>query len=102
MSGGHYNYLYSQIENTYENELEYPILEALLKDFCQLLKALEWYQSGDTCQEDYRKFADKFIKKWLKSEHSVSQIKNSEFIMEVKDMLNHLEQKYFQAIDSKS
>ena len=24
MSGGHYNYLYSTILSTYENELEYP------------------------------------------------------------------------------
>lgn len=71
MSGGHYNYLCYTIEDTYEGELESPVLEEMLKDFCKLLKSLEWYKSGDTSEEDYHKDVDKFIEKWTKSDEPI-------------------------------
>ena len=71
MSGGHYNYLCYTIEDTYEGELESPVLEEMLKDFCKLLKSLEWYKSGDTNEADYHKDVDKFIEKWTKSDEPI-------------------------------
>ena len=71
MSGGHYNYLCYTIEDTYEGELESPVLEEMLKDFCQLLKSLEWYKSGDTNEDDYYEDVDKFIEKWTKSDEPI-------------------------------
>ena len=50
MSGGHYNYKYSSIRDTYKGELENPLLEDLLEDVVELLRSLEWYKSGDTSQ----------------------------------------------------
>ena len=71
MSGGHYNYLCYTIEDTYEGELESPVLEEMLKDFCQLLKSLEWYKSGDTNEYDYHEDVNKFIEKWTKSDEPI-------------------------------
>lgn len=71
MSGGHYNYLCYTIEDTYEGELESPVLEEMLKDFCQLLKSLEWYKSGDTSEDDYHEDVNKFIEKWTKSDEPI-------------------------------
>lgn len=70
MSGGHYNYMCYTIEDTYENELEFPVLNQMLVDFCKLLKSLEWYKSGDTSQEDYHEDAKKFMDKYFKTSKS--------------------------------
>lgn len=68
MSGGHYNYEYSSIRDTYKGELENPLLEDLLEDVVELLRSLEWYKSGDTSQETYHQNIDIFIEKWIKKD----------------------------------
>ena len=83
MSGGHYNYLCYTIEDTYEGELESPVLEEMLKDFCQLLKSLEWYKSGDTNENDYHEDVNKFIEKWTKSDEPI-------YLKAKADLLNKL------------
>lgn len=70
MSGGHFNYLYCTILDTYKNQMESHILNWMLEDFCALLKELEWYKSADTSKEQYKKAANKFIKKWIHSKES--------------------------------
>lgn len=65
MSGGSFDYMYSKIRDTYQGELDDPELESLLSEFCEVLKALEWWQSGDTTEEDYRKRAKEFKMQWL-------------------------------------
>lgn len=65
MSGGSFDYMYFKIRDTYQGELDDPDLESLLSDFCEVLKALEWWQSGDTSEEDYRKVAKDFKMQWL-------------------------------------
>lgn len=65
MSGGSFDYKYSDIRYTYEGRMCDKELEELLQDFCDLLHDLEWWQSGDTVEEDYRESVTVFKKKWL-------------------------------------
>lgn len=90
MSGGHYNYLFYQIEDTYKGEMEYLILEKLLVDFCKLLKELEWYRSDDTTKAAYDKVAKEFIAKWLKSSRAKDLNKKGEIIGRFEDLIKDL------------
>lgn len=65
MSGGHFNYMYSSIEDMYKGQLLDPDLNEMFKDFINLLHDLEWYESGDTDEEDYFETVSKFKKKWF-------------------------------------
>ena len=90
MSGGHYNYTYNTIEYTYEGEMENLLLERLLKDFCKLLRSLEWYKSGDTSREDYHKDVDDFIDKWIKSENAKYIKDTSEIIEKFENLISDI------------
>lgn len=65
MSGGSFNYKYIDIQETYEGELHDEVLEEMLKDFCQVLHDLEWWQSADYAEGNYRKSVNVFKEKWL-------------------------------------
>ena len=65
MSGGSFNYKYTDIRYTYEGRMRDEELEELLQDFCDLLHDLEWWQSGDYSEDEYRKSVTEFKKKWL-------------------------------------
>lgn len=65
MSGGSFNYKYTDIRYTYEGYMRDEELEELLQDFCDLLHDLEWWVSGDYSEEGYRKSVTEFKKKWL-------------------------------------
>ena len=67
MSGGAYEYLCFTIKETYVGEMHDPELDDMMKDLTDLLKALEWWQSGDTSEESYRKAARKFKDKWFRA-----------------------------------
>ena len=84
MSGGHYNYLYSTILYTFEGEMEDVLMEEMLKDFCNVLKSLEWYKSDDISREDYLNDIDKFITKWTKADYSA-------YAKAKRDIVNKLE-----------
>ena len=64
MSGGHFNYAFFQLD-AYEGQMEDAELNELLLDFRGLLHDLEWYKSGDFCEDDYRESARNFKRKWL-------------------------------------
>lgn len=66
MSGGHYNYMYSRIEDTYVGEMFDSQLNAMMKDLVELLHDLEWWQSCDYSEDTYRKTVTEFKKKWFK------------------------------------
>lgn len=66
MSGGSFNYLYSRMEQEYKGEMHDAELEELLNDFCNLLHDLEWWQSGDYGEDQYRESVDEFKQKWHK------------------------------------
>ena len=92
MSGGHYNYLFYQIEDTYKGEMEYLILEKLLVDFCKLLKELEWYRSADTTKATYDKAAKEFIAKWLRSSRAKELNQKSKIIAKFEVLIKELKE----------
>ncbi len=66
MSGGSYNYMYSRIEDEYVGRMFDSQLNAMMKDLCELLHDLEWWQSADYGEETYRESVNKFKKKWFR------------------------------------
>lgn len=64
-SGGSYDYMCYSIENTYIDAVYDEELNMLLKDLVLVLHDLEWWQSGDIGEEDYRKTLNDFKKKWF-------------------------------------
>ena len=65
MSGGSFDYMCFQVENTYSGEMRDCELNEMIVDLCKVLKDLEWWQSGDICEEDYRKSVKEFKEKWF-------------------------------------
>lgn len=65
MSGGHFDYAYAQIKSTYDGQMQDGELNVFLSDFCVVLYELEWWQSGDTGEEDYREAVKRFKEKWF-------------------------------------
>lgn len=67
MSGGSFNYMYGQIEDTYVGEMEDRELNEMIKDLCYVLHALEWWKSADYAEDSYRKKVATFKAKWFGS-----------------------------------
>ena len=65
MSGGSYNYIYSRLSTECAGEMKDAEMNDLIKDLCEVLHDLEWWQSGDISEEDYRKTLSEFKTKWL-------------------------------------
>ena len=64
-SGGSYDYMCYSIENTYIDRVCDEELNMMLKDLVLVLHDLEWWQSGDIGEEDYRKTLNNFKNKWF-------------------------------------
>ena len=64
MSGGALNYFYASLED-HVGDFRDKELDDLVKDLADLFYALEWCESGDTCDGDYREAKDKFKAKWF-------------------------------------
>ena len=71
MSGGSHNYIFADIENQLCGRMSDPELNDLMEDISELAHDLEWWQSGDYDEEDYRKTVTKFKKKWFNSSREV-------------------------------
>lgn len=72
MSGGHFEYKDSYLKDeifNYSNEcwnaLEDREISELVWDILTLIRAFDWYKSGDTRKETYLKAKDEFKKKWF-------------------------------------
>lgn len=65
MSGGSFDYLYATIESTYVGRMEDDELDEMIKDLCEVLHDLEWWQSMDSSEESYRESLSKFKDKWF-------------------------------------
>lgn len=66
MSGGSYDYKYYIIDEYYTGRMFDLELDEMMKDLVKVLHDVEWWQSGDIDEKDYRKTVDKFKKKWFK------------------------------------
>lgn len=62
------------------NPLDDLVISELVFDVFCLLHSYDWYTSGDTCEETYRKDVKRFKKKWLKSlpKSHIKEIVNDE------------------------
>lgn len=65
MSGGSYSYIYSTLSQECEGRMYDAEMNDLIKDLCKVLHDLEWWQSCDSSEEDYRKTVAEFKKKWF-------------------------------------
>lgn len=70
MSGGSYDYIYLTLEETCEGQMYDAEMDDLIKDLCKVLHDLEWWQSGDTGEESYRKSLAEFKNKWFKGDRN--------------------------------
>ena len=70
MSGGSYNYLFYQVEDEYLNRMYDAELNRMMKDLIKVLHDLEWWQSDDIGEEQYRETVKKFKQKWFESNKS--------------------------------
>lgn len=71
MSGGSYNYIYSKLSVECEGEMHDAEMDDLIKDLCEVLHDLEWWQSGDYSEDQYRETVSVFKKKWFKGERKM-------------------------------
>lgn len=80
MSGGSYNYMYYQFEDTYVDKMYDIELDEMMSDLVRLLHDLEWWQSSDYGEEDYRKTVTAFKKKWFgRTEADIHKLIDKEF-----------------------
>ena len=68
MSGGSYSYIFSQLSRECEGRMYDAEMNDLIKDLCDLLHTLEWWQSGDTSEDRYREKLSRFKTKWFKGD----------------------------------
>lgn len=62
MSGGSHNYICFRIEEDLVGKMHDRELDALMADVAKLAHAVEWWESGDTDEDDYRKAVSSFKK----------------------------------------
>lgn len=67
MSGGSYDYIYSRLSEECEDRMHDAEMDDMIKDLCKVLHDLEWWQSGDSSEGEYRATLTKFKAKWFKS-----------------------------------
>lgn len=71
MSGGSYNYIYYTLSQECEGQMHDEEMNDLIKDLCKVLHDLEWWQSCDSSEEDYRKTVAEFKQKWFQGSREV-------------------------------
>lgn len=65
MSGGSYDYIYSRLLDECENRMYDEEMNDLVKDLCEVLHDLEWWQSDDSDEQTYRDTLSRFKRKWF-------------------------------------
>lgn len=65
MSGGSYDYIYLRLLDKCENRMYDEEMNDLIKDLCEVLHDLEWWQSADSDEQTYRDTLSRFKRKWF-------------------------------------
>ena len=65
MSGGSRNYISFAIDDNLVGRMYDAELDDLMADISKLAYEVEWWDSGDTDEEQYRKVVKRFKKKWF-------------------------------------
>lgn len=65
MSGGSYNYIYSTLQSECSGQMYDDEMNEMIDDLCDVLHDLEWWISGDSDEDRYRKTVQKFRAKWF-------------------------------------
>lgn len=82
-------YGFSKAKNAREmNPLKDKQLSELCWDMFCLLHSLDWYESGDTCEETYAEDVKRFKDKWLNKDADV--IKREEIDKSVEELRDQL------------
>ena len=68
MSGGSHNYTYYRVEEEYVGAMHDAELDEMMKDLVKVLHDVEWWQSADIGEDDYRKTVKAFKAKWFDSD----------------------------------
>lgn len=68
MSGGSYDYVCYKLSNECEGRMYDAEMNDLVKDLSKVLHDLEWWQSGDSSEDQYRETLAKFKAKWFKGD----------------------------------
>lgn len=74
MSGGSYNYFYCELLDQCCGQMHDAELDIFVKDFALVLKDLEYWQSSDKSEEDYRERVNAFKDRWF-GRNSDAQLK---------------------------
>ena len=82
MSGGSFNYLYRQVATEYIGKMHDMEIDDLMTDLITLLHDLEWWQSNDYDEEQYRKTVRQFKGKWFSADRNKRLIKYIDEAME--------------------
>lgn len=94
MSGGSYNYLYSQVEDEYVGKMYDRELDDMMKDLVKLVHDLEWWQSDDYGEKIYRDTVAKFKAKWFNGD------RNKRLTKYVDDAVEELSKQLYEMIKS--
>ena len=70
MSGGSYDYVCYKLSNECEGRMYDTEMNDLIRDLSGVLHDLEWWQSGDYSEDQYRETVSEFKKKWLKGDRT--------------------------------
>lgn len=70
MSGGSYDYVCYKLSNECEGRMYDTEMNDLVKDLSEVLHDLEWWQSGDYSEDQYRETVSEFKKKWFKGDRT--------------------------------
>lgn len=68
MSGGSYSYIYSSLREECAGAMYDAEMNDMIEDLCDVLHDLEWWQSCDSSEAEYRETLAKFKKKWFQGD----------------------------------
>lgn len=85
MSGGSFNYEYCKIKELYVGEMQDADLDEMMKDLCNVLHDLEWWQSADYDEETYRHSTQAFKQKWLRGYNWKTEERRGQGMIQIND-----------------